>query len=298
MMNTYHFNPSQSKQFKEKSLAVVKFLMFAFTILILYFPIFIITLQSFNNSTTGTTFGGFTLRWYIQIFEEPRLVSAIVNSISIALLSTLAATVLGTLAAVGIHSLNSKNRKNMILINNIPVLNADIVTGVFLMLIFLLLQTLLPNALIFGYFTMLFAHIFFSIPYVVLSVLPKLNEIDKNLFDAAQDLGCTKSEALYKVIIPSIKAGIIAGAMIAFTMSIDDFVISYFTTGNGVQNFSIWIYSNMGKSEARSNVLPLAYAYNTIISSGTLLGLLFYNITRMRKKYKEKRKEEKGKGEK
>lgn len=295
MMNTYQFNPSRSKQLKEKSLAVVKFLMFAFTILILYFPIFIITLQSFNNSTTGTTFGGFTLRWYIQIFEEPRLVSAIINSISIALLSTLAATVLGTLAAVGIHSLNSKNRKNMILINNIPVLNADIVTGVFLMLIFLLVQTLLPNALIFGYFTMLFAHIFFSIPYVVLSVLPKLNEIDKNLFDAAQDLGCTKSEALYKVIIPSIKAGIIAGAMIAFTMSIDDFVISYFTTGNGVQNFSIWIYSNMGKSEARSNVLPLAYAYNTIISSGTLLGLLFYNITRMRKKYKEKRTEEKGK---
>lgn len=295
MMHTYQFNPSFSKQFKAKSLAVVKFLMFAFTILILYFPIFIITLQSFNNSTTGTTFGGFTLRWYIQIFEEPRLVAAIINSISIALLSTLAATVLGTLAAVGIHSLNSKKRKNMILINNIPVLNADIVTGVFLMLIFLLLQALLPNALIFGYFTMLFAHIFFSIPYVVLSVLPKLNEIDKNLFDAAQDLGCTRNEALLKVIIPSIKAGIIAGAMIAFTMSIDDFVISYFTTGNGVQNFSIWIYSNMGKSEARSNVLPLAYAYNTIISSGTLLGLLFYNITRMRKKYKEKKIEEKGK---
>lgn len=287
-MMSYGLRPSVSKRTKSTMINIAKFGMFSITIILLYFPIFIITLQSFNASTTGTVFTGFTFRWYLQILSETRLVEAIINTISIAIFSTLVATFLGTLAAVGIHSLNQAKRKNMILINNIPVLNADIVTGVFLMLIFLVIQTLLSEVLVFGYFTMLFAHIFFSIPYVVLSVLPKLNEIDKNLFDAAQDLGCTKSQALWKVIIPSIKAGIIAGAMIAFTMSIDDFVISYFTTGNGVQNFSIWIYSNMGKSEARSNVLPLAYAYNTLLSTGTLFGLVVYNMVRMRKKFKKK----------
>lgn len=286
MMVSSSINFDQTLKYKVRKFIVniFKFLLFAFTILLLYFPILIITFQSFNASPTGITFTGFTLKWYKEMFSRPALVEAIVNTISIAIISTAISTVLGTLFAIGINSLSNKKRKRMILINNIPVLNADIVTGVFLMLVFLVVQAFLPSMPIFGYFTMLFAHVFFSIPYVVLSVLPKLNEIDKNLFDAAQDLGCTKTKALIKVIIPSIKAGIIAGALIAFTMSIDDFVISYFTTGNGVQNFSIWIYSNLGKNENRSNALPLAYAYNTLISVGTLIGLMVYNIIKASKK--------------
>lgn len=286
MMISSSMNFDQTTKYKFKKFIgnIFKFTLFALTILLLYFPILIITFQSFNASPTGMSFAGFTLRWYREMFNRPALVEAIVNTVTIAIFSTIISTILGTLFAIGINSLPSRKRKRMILINNIPVLNADIVTGVFLMLVFLVLQAFLPSIPVFGYFTMLFAHVFFSIPYVVLSVLPKLNEIDKNLFDAAQDLGCTKTEALIKVIIPSIKAGIIAGALIAFTMSIDDFVISYFTTGNGVQNFSIWIYSNLGKNENRSNALPLAYAYNTLISMGTLIGLFVYNIIKASKK--------------
>ena len=141
-MMSYGLRPSVSKRTKSTMINIAKFGMFSITIILLYFPIFIITLQSFNASTTGTVFTGFTFRWYLQILSETRLVEAIINTISIAIFSTLVATFLGTLAAVGIHSLNQAKRKNMILINNIPVLNADIVTGVFLMLIFLVIQKL------------------------------------------------------------------------------------------------------------------------------------------------------------
>ncbi|HEY8445162.1 MAG TPA: ABC transporter permease subunit, partial [Bacilli bacterium] len=164
---------------------------------------------------------------------------------------------------------------------NIPVLNADIVTGVFLMLTFQVVALMLPNVRIFGYYTMLISHIFFCIPYIILSVLPKLNEIDSNLFDAALDLGCTPFSALRKVIIPSIKTGIISGALIAFTMSIDDFVISYMTTGNGVQNFSIWLY--LIKNPLKNNALQKAAAYNTLISLTTILILVVYNILHKKK---------------
>ncbi|NLM33290.1 MAG: ABC transporter permease [Acholeplasmataceae bacterium] len=263
---------------KKFSVNFLKFGLFAGTIFLLYFPILFITFQAFNADQTGLTFGGFTLKWFRKMFTHTELVEAIKNTISIAILSTTISTILGTLFAIGINSLSTKRRRQMILINNIPVLNAEIVTAVFLMLFFSLIQALIPNIPVFGYFTLLFAHVFFSIPYVVLSVLPKLNEIDPNLFDAAQDLGCTRSKALLKVIVPSIKAGIFTGALIAFTMSIDDFVISYLTTGQGVQNFSIWIYTNIGKNVSRNNIIPIGYAYNTLISIGTLLGLTIYNL--------------------
>ena len=225
---------------------------------------------------------GFTLKWYVKMFNHAELMRSIYTTISMAIIATIISVILGTIAAIGINSLPTKQRKRTILLNNIPVLNADIVTGVFLMLMLQGFSFLLPGVNVFGYYSMLFAHIFFCIPYVVLSILPKLNEIDYNLYDAALDLGCTPFGALRKVIIPSIKAGIISGALIAFTMSIDDFVISYMTSGSGVLNFSMWLYSI--KNPFRNNAMQLASAYNTIISVGTLLILIVYNLLKIKKK--------------
>lgn len=272
----------KSQIIKGKIVTVLKWTFFGLVLFMLYVPIILIVLQSFNASTTGSSFTGFTLKWYKKMIEDRELMRAIYVTLSMAVIATFISVFLGTLAAIGINALNKKKRKLMILLNNVPVLNADIVTGVFLMLLLQILVRLLPQVEIFGYYSMLFAHIFFCIPYIVLSVLPKLNEIDNNLFDAALDLGCKPIDALRKVIIPSIKAGIISGALIAFTMSVDDFVISYMTGGGGVQNFSMWLYSV--KNPLLKNAMQKASAYNTIISVGTLLILVIYNILKSRKK--------------
>lgn len=280
MNNVVKIGKPKLQNINSKILGILKWTFFALVLLLLYVPILYIIVQSFNNSTTGEDFGGLTLKWYQKMFENDGLMQAIYTTISMAIIATIASVILGTLAAIGINALDTKKRKKMILLNNIPVLNADIVTGVFLMLMFRLLNLFLPN--VFGYFSMLFSHIFFCIPYVILSVLPKLNEIDNNLFDAALDLGCKPVGALWKIIIPSIKSGIVSGALIAFTMSIDDFVISYMTGGNGVENFSMWLFSI--KNPLRNNAFQMASAYNTIISVGTLLILVIYNVVIKRKK--------------
>lgn len=235
---------------------------------LIYFPIFVIVLLSVNKSESGQSFTGFSLIWYKEIFLNERLLTAIINTLMVAILSTTIATVVGTLAAIGINSLTKKNRVRFMILNNVPVINPDIVTGLSLMIVF----SLLP--LSFGMPTMLLAHIFFSTPFVVLTVLPKLKELDPDLLDAAMDLGCNYFQGVWKVIIPSIKTSILAGALIAFTMSIDDFVISYFTTGNGFQNVSIWIYSRLG----RRTFSPAVYAYNTLIVVLTIGVLGYINI--------------------
>ena len=247
---------------------ILKILLVVFGYSIVYLPIFIITLLSFNKTSYTYEWTGFSLHWYKEIFVNDNLREAIFRSLTIAILSTIIATVAGTLIAIGINSLKKKNRVRMMVLNNIPVINPDIVTGISLMLVF----SLLP--LSFGMTTMLLAHIFFSIPFVVLTVLPKLKKLDPNLFEAALDLGCTQIEGIFKVIIPSIKTSIVAGALIAFTMSIDDFVISYFTTGDGYNNFSIWLYSAL---KVRS-VNPGAYAYNTLIVFLTIGVLGYINL--------------------
>lgn len=269
------------KHMKRKVMNFGKWAFFIIVLFALYFPLLYIFMQSFNASATGSSFTGFTLRWYREMFRDRDLMDAIYTTISIAIFATIISVILGTFFAIGINSLNKRKRKKMILLNNIPVLNAEIVTGVFLMLTFQIVAFLLPNVRVFGYYTMLFSHVFFCIPYVVLSVLPKLNEIDNNLFDAALDLGCTPFAALYKVIIPSIKTGIITGALIAFTMSIDDFVISYMTSGHGVQNFSIWLY--LIKNPLRNNAMQKASAYNTLISLTTIAILIIYNLLKKKK---------------
>ena len=235
-----------------------------FAFFIIYLPILIIMLFSVNSAEKDYVFDSFSFKWYVEMFDDPQLFEAITNTIMVAVLSTLVATIVGTVTAIGIHALSKKNRTRMMILNNIPVINPDIVTGISLMLVF----SLLPIS--FGMNTMLLAHIFFSIPFVVLTVLPKLKELDPNLYDAALDLGCSRFKAIYKVIIPSIKMGMIAGALIAFTMSIDDFVISYFTSGQGFQNVSIWIYSRIGRKSFSKGV----YAYNTLVVFGTIAVLL------------------------
>ncbi|MEC9484765.1 MAG: ABC transporter permease [Candidatus Izemoplasma sp.] len=245
--------------------------------LIIYFPIFVIALLSINHSSSGQTFTKISLQWYREILTNALLLEAIKTTLSVAVVSTLVATVVGTFVAIGIHSLHRQYRLTLMMVNNVPVVNPDIVTGISLMVVF----GLLPIS--FGFHTMLLAHVFFSIPFVVLSVLPKLKELDNNLFDAAIDLGCTPFQAVIKVIIPAIKTGIITGALIAFTMSIDDFVISYFTTGSGVQNVSLWIYARLG----RRNFSPAVYAYNTIVTSVTILMLLSINYYSIKKKRRQ-----------
>lgn len=210
---------------------------------------------------------GFTLKWYGKLLEDDRIMTALYYTILVAILSAVIATIIGTITAIGIHRMrNGKGKKLLLNINYLPILNPDVVTGVSLMTMFAFLS------LQFGFFTMLLSHILFNIPYVILSVLPKLKQLPPNLEEAAMDLGATPMYALRKVILPQIKPGIISGLLIAFTMSIDDFVISFFTTGNGVSNLSIEIYSM-----ARRGIKPEINALSTIMFVVVLILLLLSN---------------------
>lgn len=232
--------------------------------IMLYLSIFVIFLYSFNSNKSTSEFGKITFKWYKEIFSHRMLRNSIINTFIVSIIATLISTFLGTLIAIGIHSTSSKKRKWLMLLNNIPLLNADIVTGISLMLLFSLLLPLFPY--IFGFPTLVIAHIYFTLPYVILNVLPKLKEIDPNLIDAALDLGLKPRKAIWKVLIPAIKSGIFSGIIMAFTMSFDDFVISYFTTGNGFDNLSIWIYGSIG----RKDLTPTVYAFNSIVIFGAM----------------------------
>jgi len=241
-------------------------------VLSLYIPIIMLLLQSVNSSPNVNEFGSFTLDWYIHMFAVRGLRNAIINTLLTSIISTILATIIATFMAVGIYALPKHIRQRVMLLNNVPILNADIVTGISLMLIFSLLLPVFPY--IFGPFTLILAHLFFTIPYVVLSILPKLKEMDTNLMDAALDLGIRPYKALIKVIVPSIYAGIFSGMLLALTMSIDDFVISYYTTGNGFDNLSIWIYGSIG----RKSLTPSVYAFSTLLTLTTLIGLTLYQL--------------------
>lgn len=233
-------------------------------IFMLYLSIIIIFIQSINSSSIVSSFGHITFKWYAQMFSNASLTNSIVNTFIVSLSATALATILGTLIAVGINSLEAKRRRPIMLLNNIPLLNADIVTGITLMLVFSMLLPLFPY--IFGWQTLILAHLFFTLPYVILSVLPKLREMDPNMMDAALDLGVRPFKALRKIIVPAIKSGIFAGMLLAFTMSFDDFVVSYYTTGNGFDNLSIWIYSSIG----RKSLTPAVYAFSSLVTLVTI----------------------------
>lgn len=270
---------TKSKQ--TKILTISKWSFMGIILFLTYLPLLIISIQSFNKDSNGTSWDGFTLKWYTGMFSDSNLMEAIYWTLIIAILSTIISTILGTITAIGIHSLNKKHKKFMIFLNNIPIINADIVTGIFLLIIFNVVGNLLGLRDNLGFHTLLIAHILFSTPYVILSILPKLGELDSNLFDAALDLGCKPFYALRRIILPSIKSGILVGMFFAFTMSIDDFVISYFVSGREISNFSIWLYGNLKITKA--DPWPKACAYNTIIIFITIIAVVIYNFINKRK---------------
>ena len=221
---------------------------------------------SFNDSKSMAHWGGFTFKWYKQLIHNESIMSALYYTLLVAIISSVVATIVGTVSAIGIYKMKGRNRKLILNINYLPVLNPDIVTAVALMSLFAFLN------LEFGFLTMLLSHIMFSIPYVILSVLPKIKQLPSNIEEAALDLGATPIYALRKVILPQIKPGIISGFLMAFTMSIDDFIISFFNTGNGVSNLSIEIYGM-----ARRGIKPEINALSTIMFTVVLILLLISN---------------------
>lgn len=234
--------------------------------LFLYTPILTLMVFSFNESKTMGKWTGFTFKWYLELFNNNRLMSALYYTVLIALLASVISTVAGTIAAIAISKMGGKLKTLILNINYLPVLSPDIVTGIALMSLFIFFK------FNFGFTTMLLAHITFDIPYVILSVLPKLKQLPENTLDAAADLGATPMYAIRKVVIPQIKPGIFAGFLMAFTMSIDDFVISFFTTGPGVTNLSIEIYSM-----ARRGIKPEINALSTLMFITVLALLLIVN---------------------
>ena len=238
----------------------------AIILLFLYVPIAVLIFQSFNAGVSRAKWEGFSLRWYAQLFQSPNIMEALYVTISIALLASMFSTVLGTTAAIGIHAMSKRPQGLMMTMTNIPMTMPDIVTGISLMLLFIFTKVER------GYVTMLLAHITFNTPYVVLSVLPKLKEMNSFSYEAALDLGATPGYALRKVILPAIRPGVITGAILAFTLSLDDFTISYFTTSPLVQNLSTLIYS-----EARKGIKPTMNALSALMFVALLILLLVVN---------------------
>ena len=241
--------------------------------LILYAPIGVMILYSFNSGKSPAVFQGFSLKWYAELFSDAKTLSALSNTLILAVSASLIATVIGTMAAYGMYRMKNKRLKNAInTVTNIPMMNPDIVTGISMMLLFVFVGTLFhfTNNLSFG--TILIAHVTFCIPYVILSVLPKFRQLDPHLTEAAMDLGCTPLQAFIKVEFPAVLPGIFTGALMSFTMSLDDFVISYFTTGNGFQTLPIMIYSMTKK-----RVTPDMYALSSIMFITILVLLLINN---------------------
>lgn len=234
--------------------------------LFLYLPIFILIIYSFNSSRLRGSFDGFSLIWYRNLLNDRAVMQALYNTILVAVLSTIISTIMGTFASIGIHYLRGKRQELILNLNYIPVINPDIVTAVALMALFKFFS------LKFGLSTMLISHVVFSVPFVILNILPKLQQLDRNLLDASMDLGATPLYSIINVIIPQIKPGIITGALMAFTLSIDDFIISYFNTGHGFNNLSILIYSM-----AKKGINPSINALSTLMFAVMLLLVLIIN---------------------
>ncbi len=232
----------------------------------LYIPIVVLIVQSFNAGKSRAKWEGFSFRWYEELFRDPNIINSLIITLAIAVLAALFATIIGTFAAIGIHAMKRRPQQLMLTLNNIPMTMPDIVTGISLMLLFIFTQVER------GFVTMLLAHITFDVPYVILSIMPKLKQMNKNTYEAALDLGATPMYALFHVILPQVMPGVITGAMLAFTLSLDDFTISYFTTSPLVQNLSTLIYS-----QARKGIKPTMNALSALMFVALLLLLLVVN---------------------
>lgn len=241
-------------------------------ILFLYAPIAVLIVLSSNSSRSRVVWGGFTLNWYSRLFSNRQIGEALSTTLIVALLSALIATVIGVLGALGIHAMREKNYQLVMVFTNIPMVNADIVTGIALMLWFVHFIPL-------GFGSVLLAHITFNIPYVILSVMPKIRQMNVSLYEAARDLGAGPVYGFFKVLLPQLAGGIVSGFFMAFTMSMDDFVITYFTKGPGVNTLSTMIYG-----EIRKGIKPEMYALSTLIFAFVFVILLAANYLPQRKK--------------
>ncbi|RGY96284.1 extracellular solute-binding protein [Clostridium sp. AM58-1XD] len=239
-----------------------------FILIFLYAPILIMMVLSFNSSKSRTQWGGFTLKWYSEMFQNATIMDALYNTLLIAFISALVATVIGTVASLGINAMKRLPKTVVLGVNNIPMLNSEIVTGISLMLTFIAFGISL------GFKTILLAHITFNIPYVILSVMPKLKQTDKYTYEAAMDLGAGPVQAFFKVVFPDIMPGVLSGFLLAFTMSLDDFIITHFTRGAGINTLSTLIYS-----EVRRGIKPSMYALSSIIFVTVLALLLITNFS-------------------
>ena len=256
-------------------------LMFVF----LYIPMVVLIVGSFNTGKNLTQFEGFTLQQYVRLFQDRHLLGLLGNSLLVSVLASFISTVLGTLSAVGINGLKPKMRKLVMNLTNIPMTNPDIVTGISLSLLFIFVGSkMLGQKDSLTFWTLLIAHITFNLPYVILNVMPKLNQMDHSLVDAAMDLGCTPLQSFFKVELPNIMPGIISGFIMAFTLSLDDFVISYFVGSSSFQTLPLLIYSMTKKK-----VTPDMYALSTLIFIAILLLLILSNVTSSKSEKKVKK---------
>ena len=257
---------------------MMKFLSKFYMVLIfalLYAPIIVLVIFSFNESGNLSEFSGFSLKWYGELFKDEVALVSLKNSLILAVCSSLCATVIATFAALGIHHMRKKYVKNAIKsVTNIPMVNPDIVTGVSMMLLFVAVAGLIKVKSFFGFGTMLIAHTTFNLPYVLLSVMPRFNQLDRSLSEAAMDLGCTPTKAFFKVELPQIVPGIISGVMLAFTMSLDDFVISHFVSSPNFQTLPLYVYN-----QTAHNVKFSMYALCALIIAIILVILLVVNFT-------------------
>lgn len=244
----------------------------ALIFIFLYAPIATLMVLSFNASKTRAKWGGFTMKWYASLFRNEDILKALSNTLIIALCSALIATVIGTIACIAMNSMHRRTKAVMMGITNIPMLNAEIVTGISLMLLFI------SFGLKFGMGTILLAHITFNIPYVILSVMPRMKQLNPSIYEAALDLGASQLNAFFKVVFPDLLPGILSGFLMAFTMSLDDFIITHFTKGAGVDTLSTKIYT-----EVKKGIKPEMYALSTIIFVTVLLLLLLINLSPSKK---------------
>ena len=255
------------------------------TLIFMYAPILVLIVFSFNDSKSRTVWTGFSFHWYVDLFSDTRILKSLATTLEVSLLAMIVATILGTAAAVGIASMRRKPRSVVLAINNIPMTNADIITGVSLMMLFVFafgafndtIGQALGISLRTGFGTLLLAHITFDVPYVILSVMPKFNQLDPNLYEAAMDLGGTPWYSFRKVVLPELMPGIISGAVLSFPMSVDDFIISYFTAGSGVSTLSMEIYSM-----TRKRISPEINALSTLVFVVVLLVLIIVNVRSIR----------------
>ena len=243
----------------------------ALIFLFLYLPIMVLVVLSFNNSKSRVKWGGFTTQWYISMFQNKNIMDAFTMTLQITLTASVLATIIGTLAAIGIQAMRRKGTAILLGATNIPLLNADIVTGISMMLLFVRFTKL-------GFSTVLIPHLTFDIPYVILNVLPKLNQTSRSAYEAAMDLGATPLYAFYKIVWPDIRSGVFSGFLMAVTMSLDDFSITYFTKGAGVNTLSTMLYT-----ELRKGIKPEMYALSTLLFAIALILLFIMNFRSSRK---------------